>query len=176
MDRLRSIDPNKGGATIDGVRTNSLYDGLTFHDYNANLTYVLASEMTPNQDASVWTIRLRSGVEFHNGKTLSADDVIYTLQYWLDPANTSYSKGVLSPYISTGAITKVDPLTVRLQLKQPLALLPELVSDPRMGIFQAGTTTAQLRTAPNGTGPFKFGSWIPARGVYSTASTLLGRR
>ena len=38
----------------------------------------LAEEMTPNKDATVWTIRLRKGVTFHNGKDLTAEDVLFT--------------------------------------------------------------------------------------------------
>ena len=36
----------------------------------------MAEEVTVNSDASVWTVRIKDGVEFHNGKTVTADDVI----------------------------------------------------------------------------------------------------
>ena len=41
--------------------------------------------MTPNKDATVWTIRLRSGVTFHNGKDVTADDLIYSINRVINP-------------------------------------------------------------------------------------------
>ena len=55
----------------------NLYEGLVWVNADAQPYYRLAEEMTPNKDATVWTIRLRSGVTFHNGKDLTADDLIY---------------------------------------------------------------------------------------------------
>jgi peptide/nickel transport system substrate-binding protein len=57
-----------------------LYDFLITWDQQGGLKLVFASEIEPNSDATSWTIRVHDGVEFHNGKTLTADDVIFTLQ------------------------------------------------------------------------------------------------
>src|SRR5436309_8136558 len=45
----------------------------------------LAESITANKTANVWTIRVRNGIEFHNGKTLSADDVKYSIQRLINP-------------------------------------------------------------------------------------------
>ena len=50
----------------------------------------LAEDMTPNKDATVWTIKLKRGVTFHDGKDLTADDVIFTLRRIADPRRRSW--------------------------------------------------------------------------------------
>ena len=47
--------------------------------------YVLAEELTSNKDATEWTVRIKQGITFHNGKDLTADDIIYTFQTVLNP-------------------------------------------------------------------------------------------
>src|SRR5689334_2031144 len=49
---------------------------------------VLAESWKPNKDGSVWTFVLRKGVKFHNGKTMSADDVVATIDRLADPKNS----------------------------------------------------------------------------------------
>ena len=78
----------------------------------------LAESFEPNSDGSVWTVRLRSGVHWHSGKPLTADDVIYTIK------RIGYPKNVLNGLsevlgIDLASIQKMDDLTVRLPLHKP---------------------------------------------------------
>src|SRR4051794_27317911 len=55
-----------------------LFDALSGINRQGKVELRLADEITPNADASEWTIRLKRGITFHNGKSATADDLIYT--------------------------------------------------------------------------------------------------
>ena len=86
-----------GGATSDTLyplaqvtipdlaRSPQLFNSLIQFQSNGQLALVLAEEMTPNSNATEWTIKLKEGITFHNGKPLTADDVIFTFQQCLNP-------------------------------------------------------------------------------------------
>jgi peptide/nickel transport system substrate-binding protein len=112
----------------------------------------LATSWEPNSDASVWTVTLRSGVTFHNGKPLTADDLIWSIPLWLK----GYGYGQ-TLYIDLKGVRKRGPLTVEIPLIQPIADFPPLASwYANQPIVPHGTTTKDLATHPIGTGPFKF--------------------
>ena len=75
----------------------ALYNGLVRLDTNAHVTMDLAEEFLPSKDARTWRIRLKKGVEFHNGKTLSAQDVIFTLKRIADPKKPLNGANALKP-------------------------------------------------------------------------------
>jgi len=75
-----TVDGQKGVDNVDFSRIVSLYDALVIWDLYAKPKYSLATEIVPNKDATLWTIKLRPDVTFHNGKSLTADDVIYSYQ------------------------------------------------------------------------------------------------
>jgi peptide/nickel transport system substrate-binding protein len=75
-----TVDGQKGVDNVDFSRIVSLYDALVVWDLNAKPKYSLATEILPNKDATLWTIKLRPDVTFHNGKPLTAEDVIYSYQ------------------------------------------------------------------------------------------------
>ena len=56
----------------------------------------LAESWEPTPDAKKWIFKLRKGVEFHNGKTMGAEDVMYTLNYHRRPDSKSAIKGWIS--------------------------------------------------------------------------------
>ena len=71
-----TLDPNITPATQgDLVRSGNLYDGLTAFGHEGELEYRLAESMEPNADATVWTVKLRPDVTFHDGEALTADAV-----------------------------------------------------------------------------------------------------
>ena len=74
-----TADPNTIVNNTDYARAALLYEGLVWLNADAQQYNRLAEEMTPNKDATVWTIRLRPGVTFHNGKDVTADDLIFSI-------------------------------------------------------------------------------------------------
>ena len=118
---------------------------------------VLAEELTPNPKATEWTLRIKQGITFHNGKPLTVDDVIYTFQQILNPkAPASAAAGLAS--IDAKAMTKLDPYTVRIPCSTPFATLGQALAIPGYSdIIPVGYDV----TAPVGTGPFRLKSFSP---------------
>jgi peptide/nickel transport system substrate-binding protein len=122
-------------------------------------TLELAEEMTPNSDGSVWTIRLRSGVEFHNGKTLDIDDFVFTMNRLLNPklGSPGFSRAVL---LDLKHAKKLDKLTIRVPLVTKIGILPDFFGGGSvLGIVPVGYDPKQ----PVGTGPFKLKSFTPGQ-------------
>jgi peptide/nickel transport system substrate-binding protein len=108
-------------------------------------------EWYPNDDASVWTFRIREGVPFHNGHILTARDVAYSFNRVLDPALDTPVRAVL------GIMKQViapDDQTAVFELNAPHADFPLLLADYRALVIQEGSAETIEQTA-NGTGPFR---------------------
>ena len=157
-----TLDPLSAVSNADFSRVNNLYEPLLGLTPNARPQFVLAEELTPNASATEWTLRLRPGITFHNGKDLTADDVIYTFRTVLNPkAPGAAAAGLAS--IDAAGMTKLDPLTVRIPCKTPFATLLEALSIPTYSdVIPEGYNPAK----PVGTGPFKLQSFTP--GTQST--------
>ncbi|MET2832991.1 ABC transporter substrate-binding protein [Mesorhizobium shangrilense] len=76
---------------------HSLHGYLVEVDATGNLVGELAESWESSKDAKTWTFKLRKGVEFHNGKTLQADDVIASINHHRGQDSTSQAKSVVGP-------------------------------------------------------------------------------
>lgn len=108
----------------------------------------LAESVEPSADARTWHFRIRKGVEFHNGKTMTADDVMKTIQRHSDEKSTSGALGVLQGIESL----KVDGDVFSVILSEPNADLPYLLSDYHLVVQPNGGMDDP--TAGIGTGPY----------------------
>ncbi len=106
-------------AKADIVRTVTGWEGLLNFDpdYNVVNTYGLAEEVEAVA-ADNYIIHLRDGVLFHDGKPLTADDLVYSLQRLLDPDLAVFGGSALRPILALDGISKIDDLTVEVQLLQ----------------------------------------------------------
>ena len=80
-----TLDPQNWVNLVDGARVYSLFNPLVDFDLAAHPVLSLADELEASSDAMKWTIRVKPDIEFHNGKTLSADDVLFTFQRIVNP-------------------------------------------------------------------------------------------
>src|SRR5207248_2596383 len=81
-----TINPAKTVNLSDLLRIAQLYDNLfTVGPDVKTLVPVLALSAEPNGNATVWTLKLRPNVKWHDGKPFTADDVVYTLRSWANP-------------------------------------------------------------------------------------------
>ena len=134
---------------------------------------VLAESWKPNQDGSVWTFKLRQGVKFHNGKTMSADDVVATIDRLADPKNASNALSAFSGVLSKGGTKKVDDYTVEFHLDAPNGNFPYYVSSDNYNtIILPADYAGDFEKNFIGTGPFKLEKYTPKAG----ASFLRNRR
>ncbi len=143
--------------------TNNLLVGFAVYDLLVNRgpdlkpIPCLAESWEPNADASEWVFKLRKDVTFHSGKTLSADDVIYTYNRLISPTSTSPTKAFMS---QIKEMKKIDDLTIQFILSYPNADLPITLSDTRVHIVENGAT--EFLGKASGTGPFKVKTFEPA--------------
>lgn len=150
------LDPHRLITNPDIARSLQLFDGLMEMDPNGLPTLALAEEVTPNSDATAWTIRIRKGVEFHNGKPLTIDDVIFTFNRILG----LHGPGALAlSVVNMKDAKKIDQYTVVLPMNLPYSVLPQLVYNTGHGIVPVGFDPKK----PIGTGPFKYQSFTPGQ-------------
>src|ERR1700677_721935 len=96
-------------------------------------------------------VTLRSDVVFHNGKPMTADDVVYSYQYMLKPSNGSNVGALLAPLVDD--VRAVGPHNVRFTFKRPFFDLQDFAALPGGAIVPAGYDPSAV--PPIGTGPFK---------------------
>jgi peptide/nickel transport system substrate-binding protein len=140
----------------DLARAPQLYNSLVQFQGNGQLKLALAEEITPNSNATEWTIRVRKGITFHDGKELTADDVIYTFQTALNPKSPAPSAALLVPVEREG-IKKVDKYTAKVPCKTPYSGLVQMIQNYNLPIIPVGFNEKR----PIGTGPFKYQSFTP---------------
>ena len=141
---------------------------VEFSNHVAEALFALGADSTPHlslaegyevsDDGTVYTITLRSGVPFHNGKILAAEDVVASLERYLELG----VYGAAEVARNVESVEEVDDLTVRITLTQPYPFILYQLSSPIGGapfiypkelIEEVGD--GQIR-APIGTGPYQF--------------------
>jgi peptide/nickel transport system substrate-binding protein len=149
-----TLDPAKQSLSTDYVRCSMFYSGLTTLDEHLAPQLALA-ESIENDKATVWTIKLRKDVLFHDGKPLTSADVVYSLTRHMDPAVGSKAKALAT---QMAEIKATGPLEVTIRLSSPNADLPVVLGTFHFLIVKDGTT--DFSTAI-GTGPFKCKEFTP---------------
>ncbi|MFF3444884.1 ABC transporter substrate-binding protein [Streptosporangium sp. NPDC002721] len=130
-----------------------IFDGLMSRAPDLTLRPALAAdEPVVAEDGKSVTFTLREGLKFHDGKPLTSQDVEYTYEALLDPANNST---IRSDYSAIEDVAAPDARTVVFRLKHPYA---PLVQRTTLGIVPKGTLE---KTRPVGSGPYRFVSWTP---------------
>ena len=131
---------------------------------------VLATSWTPNDKADVWTFKIRPGVKFHNGQTLTADDVVYTYKLHTNPKSGANALSAFGGVLLPAGVKKVDDQTVEFHLQAPNGNFPYLTSSDNynMIIIPNNYDPAKWESTFLGTGPFKLGSYTPKSGATFT--------
>jgi peptide/nickel transport system substrate-binding protein len=158
-----------GGATSDTLEGATLLDThviSTSWQVRSNLTEVLpdgnvagelAETWEPSSDAKKWVFKLRKGVEFHNGKTLDADDVVHSINAHRGPDSKSAALSIVQDIEDVKADGKD---TVVFTLKNGSADFPFVLADRHLVIAIAGTKGPEWDKGI-GTGPFILTEWEP---------------
>ncbi|MCP4236425.1 MAG: ABC transporter substrate-binding protein [Aestuariibacter sp.] len=147
------LDPSLFTSTIDYTRGRATYNSLIQLANDLTPQPELAETFEPNADATEWTFKIRDGVTFHDGKKLTADDVVYTMKRHQGEDSTSVIKAVLA---TVKEWKKTGPMEVKAVMSSPNADLPILLGLFQTKIVQDGTTGGGI-----GTGPFVLESFQP---------------
>ena len=107
-----TIDAQGPVADPDIMRVWNLYEPLAVRSPDfSKLEMLLAESIEPvGKDPDNWTIRLKDGITFHNGKTVEADDVIFSLRRIVDKKNPKVGAASLN-YIDADGMKKLDAPT-----------------------------------------------------------------
>jgi peptide/nickel transport system substrate-binding protein len=152
-----TLDPHKGLTYLDTARAQALYQPLLQLNTKAQTEFVLAEEISPHGSTSEWVIRLRPGITFHDGKPLTADDVIFTLRRIITGKLTGATP--LGP-IDVNGLKALDKHTVKVPMTSPYgSFLDQLAYWYYLYIVPVGFDPKK----PNGTGPFKYKSFTPGQ-------------
>ncbi len=153
-DHLEAQAPS---TQADFARAWQLYSPLARVDAAFEIEMDLAESITPNKDATEWTIKIKPGITFHNGKELTAKDVLFTFQRMI---SQEFSGAVMVPELEIPRATILDKHTLRIPCSQPFANFVEvMVSSPFFFIIPEGYDPNN----PVGTGPFKYKSFTPGQ-------------
>lgn len=158
-DTLNALTPIQ---STDFARTLNLFEMLTVYGPTGAVENLLADEVTPNADATTWTIRLRPGVTWHNGKDLTADDVIWTFQQITNPKSPMPGAPLLAR-VDISGMKKLDNLTVQVPCLTPYSTLRDAIAGWYFNVIPVGYDPAKPPAHPIGTGPFKFQSFAPGQ-------------
>lgn len=149
-----TLDPAKGALSTDYSRAYMFYNGLTQFDASLFPHPSLAEEIRHSK-ATVWNFKLRKDVRFHDGKPLTAADVVYSLTRHKNPATASKAKALADQFQEIKAVTASE---VQITLAAPNADLPVILASSHFLIIKDGTT--DFATAI-GTGPYKCKAFQP---------------
>jgi peptide/nickel transport system substrate-binding protein len=155
---------DEGGAGVLG--TTGEY--LSFSDENLALQPRLAESWEPNADGTAWTFKIRQGVTFHSGATLTANDIVQTFEKLINPdGGSANAQSALGGVLSPGNIEAPDDATVVFNLDAANGNFPTLVSSANYNaiIIPADLDPADWGKTFDGTGPFKLDKFTPKVGV-----------
>jgi len=158
-----------GGNTTDSMDPGTLNDAMNQNlnwqirnnlvevDHSGNLVPELAESWEASPGAMKWMFRIRKGVEFHNGKSLTSEDVIASLNHHRGADTKSAAKAILSPVKEIAADGKYG---VIFTLDAGNADFPAVLTDFHFPIFPAGTKGVAFEKGI-GTGPYILKTWEP---------------
>jgi peptide/nickel transport system substrate-binding protein len=149
----QGLDPMITTADLVGTIMQHVYEPLYTFDGNWNVAPMLAESLpTVSRDGLTYTIPLRKGVKFHNGREMTADDVVASLQRWMELSPRGKALGS-----QLASLTARDANTVELKLKAIYApLLAQLALPSGMAAIMAKESIAPQLKDFIGTGPYKF--------------------
>jgi peptide/nickel transport system substrate-binding protein len=143
----------------DAARTVMCYEALVEILADGSLSMLLAESMTPNKDATEWTIKCRPGVTWHDGKPFGAEDVMYSYNYIAK--NQKNGAGFLS-LVDLPAMKVLDKLTLKVPMQVPYSTFIQVQPTWFLPIIPVGYDPYK----PNGTGPFKITDFSPQQTVF----------
>ncbi|MFV1601392.1 MULTISPECIES: ABC transporter substrate-binding protein [unclassified Phaeobacter] len=151
------LDPTSAAAgAIDQVLYSNVFEGLTRFMGDGSVVPGLAESWEISEDGLTYTFSLHKDVRFHDGSTMDAEDVKFSLDRARAEDSTNAQKALFADIASVDA---VDPLTVRLTLSQPNGMM---LFNLAWGdaVIVAPESIESIKTMPVGTGAFAFDGWV----------------
>ena len=151
------LDPTSAAAgAIDSVLYSNVFEGLTRFASDGSIVPGLAESWEISDDGLVYTFKLHDGVTFHDGTTMDAEDVKFSLDRARAEDSVNAQKALFTGITD---VTVIDPLTVQVTLAEPngLFLFNMAWGD---AVIVAPESIETIKQTPIGTGAFKFVEWV----------------
>ncbi len=145
-----------------------LFDRLTWVDPQGRVVPELATHWEHNADNTQWTFHLRTDVVWHDGKPLTANDVVRTYRRMLNSKLGSQVYRLFALALDADGVTALDAHTVKFTCKAPFWDLPQAASDSHVSIVQESAPLDELVAKPVGTGAFVLQEWAPGDHLFAT--------
>lgn len=152
---VTSFDPHVGKETPAITVTDQIFDTLTTTDNEMKVQPGIAESWEQLSDTS-YKFKIREGIKFHNGETLTSKDVKFSLDRALASSYVSYIVNFISD------VEVVDDYTVIVNTLKPYAPILMNLAHPSTAIVCKSAVEANpdsLKTSPIGCGPYKFVEW-----------------
>ena len=155
-----TTDPYDANDTLSQAVAKSFYQGLYGFDKDMKMVPVLAESYTASKDGLVYTVKLKTGIKFHDNTPFNAEAVKATFDRVTNPDNKLKRYNLYKNITKTEAL---DATTVRFTLKEPFSPFINTLAHPS-GVIISPAALAQygnkgIAQHPVGTGPFKFVEW-----------------
>lgn len=148
------LDPHTTSSYSSYQILNNVLEGLTFYDDEMNLVPWLAESWEQSEDGLTWTFNLRQGVQFSNGREMTAEDVKWSFERLIDPATGSGNAPRVGP--PETQIEVIDDYTVSITHPEPFGIFPQSIGFDKSSGIMAKESLEDDGTVnvPIGTGPF----------------------
>ncbi len=150
------MDPTSAAAgAIDSVLYTNVFEGLTRFMGDGSVVPGLAESWEISDDGLTYTFKLRSGVTFHDGTTMDAEDVKFSLDRIGADDSANAQKAL---YEAISEVNVIDPMTVEIKLSEPNG---NMIFNLAWGdaVIVAPESIENIKQMPIGTGAFKFANW-----------------
>ena len=150
------LDPTSAAAgAIDSVLYTNVFEGLTRFMGDGSVVPGLAESWEISEDGLTYTFKLREGVTFHDGTTMDAEDVKFTLDR-INAEDSANAQKAL--YSAISEVNVIDPQTVEVKLSEPNG---NMLFNLAWGdaVIVAPESVETIKQTPIGTGAFKFENW-----------------
>ncbi|WP_030239639.1 ABC transporter substrate-binding protein [Streptomyces sp. NRRL S-455] len=153
-----SWDPTQTASAFCMAANNHIYEGLLDTDPISREPYAaLATEVPKDPDSTSWRFTLRAGATFHDGKPVTADDVVFVFRRILDPDTQTLAKGFFASWLKE--VRKIDARNVELVLKFPfpdgLSRLTLAKIMPKHVFSRPGAWDDAIKGKAIGSGPYR---------------------
>jgi peptide/nickel transport system substrate-binding protein len=151
------LDPTSAAAgAIDSVLYSNVFEGLTRFASDGSIIPGLAKSWEISEDGTSYTFYLNAGVTFHDGTSMDAEDVKFSLDRARGEDSANAQKALFAGITD---VSVVDPLTVKVSLE---AANGSFLFNMAWGdaVIVAPETIENIKTNPVGTGAFQFSNWV----------------
>lgn len=154
-----TLDGHVTTAIVSMEISRNIFESLVALDENLEAKLLLAEKIDRSEDGTTYTFHLHQGVKFHNGKEMKAENVVASMNRWLD-------RSPIKDILEENAFKKEDEYTVVIEMEEPMADLLDIIAGLGRGQYTPIMPKEIIEAAPAegveeyvGTGPFQFDEW-----------------